>query len=505
MNNKKNIDQFFQDKFKSFEVQPAPEVWNAIEAQLGEKKKKRVLPFWWKFSGVAAVLLIGLLILNAFYNPIELTKTPIVLEGNNQKTISNSSLKKTILVTPKNTYPSSKGVVSDESTEKTNKNLIRNKTLPKANTIMEPILSQKNKWGMSKSSRISYLNTKAKITKHHKQSGRILKIKSSPEDNLNTSNIAKNYNIKTATTVPGENPTNTALSIKSPINLDALKDVPSSKTTAIAQETTINDTCQSAGVATNALEELLNEKESKLKQQSKENRWQIASNVAPVFLGSVSNGSPVDPMFENNSKTYNTSFSMGIGISYALTKKFSIRTGINKMALSYDTNGIAFFADLENTGMTNIIPSSSGKGIMVENVAAENGTLLPFENAFVHKNQGYINQKIGYYEVPFEITYALINKRFGLKVIGGLSTFFLNENNISVISENISTNLGKANNLNDMHFSSNLGLGLKYDFIKSFEFNVEPTIKYQLNTFSANAGNFKPYMIGIYSGISYKF
>jgi len=93
------------------------------------------------------------------------------------------------------------------------------------------------------------------------------------------------------------------------------------------------------------------------------------------------------------------------------------------MALSYNTNGITFFADLQDTGMANINPSSSGKGIRVENIAVATGSLLPFENAFVHKNEGYINQKIGYYEVPFEITYALLNKRFGLKVIGGLSTF----------------------------------------------------------------------------------
>ena len=55
------------------------------------------------------------------------------------------------------------------------------------------------------------------------------------------------------------------------------------------------------------------------------------------------------------------------------------------------------------------------------------------------------------------------------------------------------------------YFSTNFGIGLKYGFMKSFEFNVEPTFKYQLNTFSSDAGNFKPYLFGIYSGISYKF
>ena len=63
----------------------------------------------------------------------------------------------------------------------------------------------------------------------------------------------------------------------------------------------------------------------------------------------------------------------------------------------------------------------------------------------------------------------------------------------------------EADNLNNIHFSTNLGIGLKYGFMKSFEFNVEPTFKYLLNTFSSDDGNFKPYVFGIYSGVSYKF
>jgi hypothetical protein len=29
--------------------------------------------------------------------------------------------------------------------------------------------------------------------------------------------------------------------------------------------------------------------------------------------------------------------------------------------------------------------------------------------------------------------------------------------------------------------------------------------KYQINTFNQNSGNFKPYFIGLYSGISFSF
>ena len=40
---RKNIDRLFQEKFKDFEVHPPEETWNAIEAKLNKKEKKRIL------------------------------------------------------------------------------------------------------------------------------------------------------------------------------------------------------------------------------------------------------------------------------------------------------------------------------------------------------------------------------------------------------------------------------------------------------------------------------
>ena len=65
--------------------------------------------------------------------------------------------------------------------------------------------------------------------------------------------------------------------------------------------------------------------------------------------------------------------------------------------------------------------------------------------------------------------------------------------------------IGKATNLNNMHFSTNLGLGFSYNFIKNFQLNLEPMLKYQINAFTTNSGNFKPYIVGISTGLSYKF
>jgi hypothetical protein len=264
----------------------------------------------------------------------------------------------------------------------------------------------------------------------------------------------------------------------------------------------------------NALEELLNEKENKVTKEPKLNRWQLTSNVAPIYFGSTSGGSPIDSTFANNSKDYNTQVSYGIGVNYAINKKFAIRTGVNKVSLSYDTNDVLLYAGLNGGGLGNVdLPagnetlnfsrmqskSASAARTNTSNTANATGDLS------TDKFSGTINQKMGYIEVPLELSYTVIDKKFGVNIIAGLSTLFLNDNQIELTSDGLTTNLGEANNLNKTHFSSNVGIGLKYRFFQSFEANFEPIFKYQISTFSKDSGDFKPYFFGLYTGVSFRF
>ncbi|HJS01557.1 MAG TPA: hypothetical protein VJ780_11550, partial [Flavobacterium sp.] len=64
MKENKNIERLFQEKFKDFEVLPPEDSWNIIASRIeNKKKKKRVIPFWLKASGIAATLFLGLLLI----------------------------------------------------------------------------------------------------------------------------------------------------------------------------------------------------------------------------------------------------------------------------------------------------------------------------------------------------------------------------------------------------------------------------------------------------------
>ncbi len=202
--------------------------------------------------------------------------------------------------------------------------------------------------------------------------------------------------------------------------------------------------------------------------------------------------------------------SYGLGFNYALTSRLSVRSGINTVNLSYDTHGVEFYASLSQG--TNNVARTTDANIVVQNQQPASAPINP-TNSFAMSDQlpketfnGSMVQRTGYIEVPAEISYALLNKKFGINVIGGFSALFLNQNSVSVVStQGLSTDVGRAQNLSSLAFSSNLGLGFTYKFLKQFEASFEPTFKYQLNTYTRDSGNFRPYFIGLYTGISFSF
>ncbi len=276
----------------------------------------------------------------------------------------------------------------------------------------------------------------------------------------------------------------------------------SENTKTNAEEIKKIDSTKLAAVEPNVLEELLKEKENKITKIPKIDRWQVSPNIAPIFFSSLSNGSPLDQKLEVNQKNYGTNYSYGLTFNYSINKKYSIRTGVNSFSVDYDTKGIVFYQNANASKMQNLNPNLQGSLIQIDPL---NNVNTSFGRIIEDKFEGTINQKIGYLEIPLEVSYKLVSKKFGLDVIGGLSTLFLNQNDVFLKSSGFNMKIGEASNLNMVHFSTNIGLGLKYSFLKKFDARIEPLFKYQLNTFSSGSGNFKPYIFGVYSGISYHF
>lgn len=573
MSERKNIDRLFQEKFKDFEAEPSEIAWEKIEARLEEKKNRKVIPVWFRYAGVAAVFLIGLLLttLNGEKDTITNGNSVVNAPGKNSakdKTdaIGNTENRETdpsginqqtnpgtaVTSAEKKTATDKTGGLDSASgvengvnsagsnasgIRRTDENVVSYPSKEKSGTNKR---SRTNKAGVSgnsltpelENSREQYASSeerKLKKAKNGKSTPEINQSESRSQiadnqRNLNAKNNVSN-NLKQS-----ENEKNTTQEFNIQDKQDKIavnennqsgqteqhnqKDVTAKTTTstqAIAAKTDDikqDSTALAMAEKPNALEELLqNEKESKSVTESepKMNRWQVSPRVAPIYLSSSSNGSPIDSRFANNDKDYKTQLSYGLGVSYALNKRLSLRTGVNSLAFEYNTNNVvAKQSSVGRKQLQHVNPTVQGAFLRIEN-KVEGGPVEFANNGMVLKEfNSSLSQKTGYFEIPVELSYKVIDKRFGIDVIGGFSTLLLNQNEVSLVSSENQMQVGKANNLNETSFSTNLGVGFRYEIWKSLQINFEPTFKYQINTYT-ESGNFKPYFFGLYTGLNYRF
>jgi len=236
------------------------------------------------------------------------------------------------------------------------------------------------------------------------------------------------------------------------------------------------------------------------------NKWKIAPNIAPVYYNSLNGGSPIDSQLAENKKKGQLTTSYGLGVGYAVNKRLTIRTGLNKIELGYDTQDVSINLSSETSGGPRVKNINLAPGAESLNIVSSNSfSVAQIPSSFSSLFDSSLNQRLGYLEVPLELSYNVSDKKMKINVVAGVSTFFLNKNEIYTETNGKTTFIGEANNLNKMSYSTNIGLGFNYKIAKAFNFNFEPMFKYQLNAFSNDSGNFKPYILGVYSGFSYKF
>ena len=549
MKENKNIERLFQEKFKDFEALPPEDSWDFIADRLHKKKKKRIIPIWFQLSGVAAsILLVGGLIWN--FTAKNKTKQLPLFEN----TIVNGKETNNNEIDSKTKFSTDESLVYDSKEKNNEKNSLESdqQNNNKSKIYKENLLNKQNKINSGKTNTIITYNELEKNTdsnyKRKKKSNNNFKQQRFARENSETVVVS---NGKKSTTkrkskyksnksnVGFENEISTDLIVADKSSkeqqimkndIDAFFEQSTTNKTLVTNNDSINSETNNTNVLasteiigkdstliakvlkeTNPLEELLKEKEvgkNEDEKEEKRSKWAISTNASPVYFNSLAEGSSIDEQFNSNSKNYTTTLSIGLAGSYAINDKLSLKTGVNSINLSYNTNDVVFESRMRE--VNNNIPTISRNANASNMVfSSKNGTVNEIsgdvENVIIDNNIGALKQNISYIEVPLELSYKLIDKKFGVEIIGGMSTLFLNQNNISLVTNGFEMEVGRANNLNNIHFSSNVGLGFKYSFWKSFNANFQPMFKYQINTFNQNSSNFKPYFIGLYSGISFSF
>lgn len=459
---KKHIDRVFQERLKDFEVVPDKMVWNNIEEKLTKKKKRSVIPIWFRYGGVAAALLlfsvIGFQFVNKKDNTIKPTiETPVVKEDINPK---NEIFNNTEEVVTKTTDTPKE--IHQKSQEEAYPSTTVNNSLPKMvnssrNNVVVTSTVKEDKKGLNEKALVAQNETKIVNEKEQKV----------------TSNLPVKEN----------------------------KDLQPTQETAIAS----NDKKITKEDIVKAIQETANKEKELIVEATK--KWSVGASIAPVQFNTLKNGSPINSSLADNPKNSNTSIAYGIKINYQVNDRFTIQSGINSVDLSYNTQSVvakvyANKLQFASSYIPNEANITSNNSISVSDRSAND---VAASRSATIQLEGNIDQNFSYVEVPFEAKYALTKTKLGVNLVGGVSTYVLYKNNIILINEDGKKALGEASNLNNFNFSGNVGVDFDYKVNRKIFINMSPMFKYQLNTFSKKAGGFRPYYFGVYTGLNFRF
>tara|TARA_R110002049_G_scaffold130157_10_gene288367 strand:+ start:2376 stop:3851 length:1476 start_codon:yes stop_codon:yes gene_type:complete len=489
---KKNIDKLFQEKFQDFSQLPDEKVWERLETSLDEKRKDRkLIPIWWKLGGVAAVLAIAFFAVNPFEKT---TDIPTVTDTEYVVPKINNVPKTEVEISKEDErIEKSEGTLTDSDTNKSKKDEVVKQ--PSKNGINSVIINTKQ-------------NATTGIASNINKEKSLNKTKSLDERNNSTK---EEIAIAHITDVNKTDANNTNATVKKESKfLDDDSRIPN--------KTTLNNTKEEVLVSVDTVQKKsiydeineIKEAEEDAITANKSSKWSVGASVAPVYFNSLNSGSPIDENFISNTKTGNVNVSYGVSVAYNVGKKFSIRSGLHKVDYGYNTNDVVFksvFNPETNSIINSIDYASNSENVVVE-TKKKPSLSDPGNSEFSAKStsrEGRMVQQFGYIEMPLEVNYALTDGKFGVNLIGGVSSLFLLDNSISLEADNLKTELGESNNINSLNFSTNVGVGLNYKFTPKVQLNIEPMFKYQLNTFSNTSGDFQPFTMGVYSGLSFKF
>lgn len=508
--NKKNLDELFQEKLKDLREIPDEKVWRSIEKSLDQRKKsKRVIPIWWKLGGVAAVLALALLV----FNPFSESEVPVDTISDVEKTATpvNSDVDKDKMQDARDGSEIPASVISASE---------KNEQLPseQSGTGRNKLSPVEGKTGESNEPDSRALTNSDPTIEAKPQDELVNSASESARKEINNLGAAKD-NKETGVFENEESLANAvALQKKDNTISPDESEISETKKTSVLSENKSEVADQSQDIIDedssgkkSIFDEINKQQEEETLADVSNQKWSVGPSVAPVYFSSFGDGSPIHSNFTSNSKSGNVNLSYGLAIGYELTDNLSLRSGIHKVDYGYDTNDITFSSSLVASTrevITNIDYTSNSRNLVVESSLSRETVQDFASNDIVAQNpsrSGSMVQEFGYIEVPMELNYALVNRKFNLNITGGISSLFLVNNTVTLESAGSSTEMGEANNLNNVNFSTNIGLGFNYELNDKMKVHLEPMFKYQLNMFSDVEGDFQPYTLGVYTGVSFKF
>ncbi len=475
----KNMDKAIREKLDGFSQQPPLHVWDNIQGQLQGQRRKRRIAF---FSRIAAAAVVLLAFLAGWFFSEKSVQTESVITKTEISQPQNSIEEKIA------SHPKNEETLAEMPDKIESKNNITKKN------ILKIKLSQEDTTDFLAEAEIQHIfNSQERVDATPKEDGKALNLLGKIE----------------------------ALLSKDDDNELILREQ-----SVFVSEITKED------------EALIVENVRNLKSSDKEDsKWKLGLQVSPGYSSQSSSYSEA----YSNSMTYsgqngNANVTGGISVQMKAGKKWSIESGVYYSQNGQrSTNSKGFHSDMmaspvgytplggERKSYFNTVVNLSNGQIAMNSTAgtirfssAPAGTEVgagleedglnasPSPNTLL--TEGEFSQVFDFVEVPLYLRYSLIDAKFGVDILGGINAGFIAGNNVYMENRYGNQNIGTTKDISTLNFSGTFGIGLNYALNKNISVAVEPRFSYYLNSINQNPDvSFRPYRIGVYTGLYYEF
>lgn len=463
---KQNIEDIFSS-IESFSSVPPPELWNKIEEQLDKPKKKKRAILWWP---AAACLLLGLII-------------PAALHFNS--TSKNESILKNVIENNNVVLEKQNSFKTKNQKLDTNSNAInQHKTVVTATPEINSEKTSNKKYNAKENVKNESLTEKSLFAKKHQTSQSVTNKPFLSKNNtavvINSFNQKKQSETYLGSRPENENP-------QKPISFDQ-KD--NNKSILLLNK---KDSLQLAELHSLEKSKENPKKEIKTNPVSKTEKWSVE-----VFAGIANSENYKNEKTLGNLNSSRQSNVYGVKTNYKLNKKWAVSSGLKMNELgqsianvSYlNTKNLFYMAPQSNVSANRVASppqiTNNTNYVFVATVNDKTQNMTSSETSALSFESGNIDQRLKYLEMPFEVSYFLLNKnKTSISVNTGGFVGKLISNEVYLNGNSIGNNV----NANDFVYGSLLSSTLQYHLYKKTNVFVEPGMNYYANPLSNQSFN----------------
>lgn len=454
MDNKKDIGSFLKEQLTQLDRVPSDTVWERIEHDLNQKKKKRRAFLWLFFASVPLGILFSSLAINNLYFASKPSTTNQIKTNTTQQSTPVLSSSKT----------QHKNTEEDKYFQDELKTEININKSPKSK------ISTKNNIALNsnqKPSTKTFFNQSKK--KNVDKTSSLIKVK----NKTNSSNFTLTESIKESNFSPFDK----SILTENTSSIDSV--ITTSAETAIAEKDTLKTTIKR------------NPKKEKDSTQTTEKnqlkRLLVSPYFGSTFSRKIGSKNPLLPNTTLLNQSSKTTFNFGILGRWMATERLGLQTGIGLLQLQREIqieNNNPFFLSTSTIALE--LPS-------------------PTIYAWVQNDdQVKLKEEYRYIEVPVEVYYIWSEKKLGLASSLGFSMLFLTTNNVYLESPSLaSLKIGSNSGLSQQSITANAKLNVFYPLSKKIQIDFYPEIQFHLMS-NRNQADTIPYYISFKTGISYK-